>query len=106
VRLFGLLLLAAIGGCTASHEAIDNSLSIAADCMRQKAAELDDHISSATSIAYGLTAACGTEIHNTTDLVTNGLMLETVPRVTAQVNETMLKVATAIVLQERNGTSR
>ena len=71
--------------------------------MRQKAPILDDHTSSATSVGYGLTGACGTEIATAIDVATNGIPLASYARAKAQMQETMLKSATEIVLEERAG---
>ena len=51
----------ALSACASSKEEIHGSISDAIDCLRRKAPILDDHISSADSVAYGLTAACGSE---------------------------------------------
>src|SRR3974390_2965151 len=86
----------------ASDEELHKSMKATIFCLGRAASKLDDHISDATAVAYGATAACGPEIRQTIAVTARGMTFQQYQTVRARLSEHFLKTATELVLMERS----
>ena len=90
-------------GCvaTASEGEIKVAIATSLACMIRAAHNLDDGISDATSVAYAVVGACGTELHRAEEIAAPNVDYQSLQRFKDRVETNNLKTATEIVLDNR-----
>jgi hypothetical protein len=100
----------ALSGCASAGPTQDTQQGIqdVISCLKLSAQKLDDLRSDATSVAYGLTGACSSEINRSIEAGGQGMTFEVYQSFRARTNAFWLKTATEIVLSARaaRGNSR